>query len=76
VTTAAPDKAALVRARKHKRVEANELKAICEKRGFPTSNKLSVVTQAELQDDFALMGVGSSRTKLDRSFEIFKELGC
>jgi hypothetical protein len=38
----------------------NELKAVSEKRGFPTSSKLSMVTQAELQDDFALMGVRSS----------------
>ncbi|KAG0379939.1 hypothetical protein BGX24_010924 [Mortierella sp. AD032] len=57
LTTAVPEKAVLVRARKHKRAEVNELKAISEKRGFPTSSKLSTVTQAELQDDFALMGL-------------------
>ncbi|KAG0291964.1 hypothetical protein BGZ96_004670 [Linnemannia gamsii] len=56
LTTATPDKSMLVRARKHKRAEVNELKAISEKRGFPTSSKLSMVTQVELQDDFALMG--------------------
>ncbi|KAF9545377.1 hypothetical protein EC957_011025 [Mortierella hygrophila] len=57
LTTATPDKAVLLRARKHKRAEVNELKSISEKRGFPTSGKLSTVTQAELQDDFALMGL-------------------
>jgi len=60
VKTATPDKAVLLRARKHKRAEVNELKSISEKRGFPTSSKLSMVTQAELQDDFALMGVSFS----------------
>ncbi|KAK3830085.1 MAG: Sds3-like-domain-containing protein [Linnemannia elongata] len=57
LTTATPDKAVLLRARKHKRAEVNELKSISEKRGFPASSKLSMVTQAELQDDFALMGL-------------------
>ncbi|KAF9317805.1 hypothetical protein BGZ91_005284 [Linnemannia elongata] len=57
LTTATPDKTVLLRARKHKRAEVNELKSISEKRGFPTSSKLSMVTQAELQDDFALMGL-------------------
>ncbi|KAF8934755.1 hypothetical protein BGZ47_010218 [Haplosporangium gracile] len=57
LTTATPDKAVLVRARRHKRAEVNELKSISEKRGFPTSTKLSMVTQSELQDDFALMGL-------------------
>ncbi|KAF9297003.1 hypothetical protein BGZ88_011320 [Linnemannia elongata] len=57
LTTATSDKTVLLRARKHKRAEVNELKSISEKRGFPTSSKLSMVTQAELQDDFALMGL-------------------
>lgn len=60
VAGATPDKSVLVRARKHKRAEVIELKAISEKRGFPTSSRLSMVTQVELQDDFALMGVRSS----------------
>ncbi|KAF9095415.1 hypothetical protein BGX23_000552 [Mortierella sp. AD031] len=56
VTATTPDKTALIRARKHKRVEVNELKVISEKRGFPTSNTLPMISQADLQDDFALMG--------------------
>ncbi|KAG0210789.1 hypothetical protein BGX33_004711 [Mortierella sp. NVP41] len=57
VTATTPDKTALIRARKHKRVEVNELKVISEKRGFPTSNTLPMISQADLQDDFALMGL-------------------
>lgn len=60
VTTATPDKTVLLRARRHKRAEVNELKSISEKRGFPASSKLPMATQAELQDDLALMGVSFS----------------
>ncbi|KAF9922514.1 hypothetical protein FBU30_007352 [Linnemannia zychae] len=57
--TAAPDKSILIRARKLKRAEVHELKAMSEKRCFPASNRLSTVSQAELQDDFALMGMSN-----------------
>ncbi|KAI1317347.1 hypothetical protein EDD11_008527 [Mortierella claussenii] len=50
------DKATLVRARKLKRMEVNELKAISERRGFPTSSKLRSVSSAELDSDFAALG--------------------
>ncbi|KAI8600697.1 hypothetical protein EDD21DRAFT_376469 [Dissophora ornata] len=51
------DKATMVRARKLKRMEANELKAVYERRGFPTSKKPAPVTSIELDNDFTAMGL-------------------
>ncbi|KAF9359392.1 hypothetical protein BGX26_012400 [Mortierella sp. AD094] len=52
------DKSTLIRARKLKRMEANELKIIVnEQRCFPGSTKLSTITNTELNSDFAAMGL-------------------
>ncbi|KAF9928872.1 hypothetical protein BGZ67_006722 [Mortierella alpina] len=50
------DKSALVRARKLKRSEVNELKAMGERKGFPVSTKPLAVTRSELEEDFTAMG--------------------
>ncbi|KAG0196761.1 Transcriptional regulatory protein [Mortierella sp. GBA30] len=50
------DKSSLVRARKLKRAEVNELKAVSERMGFPVSTKPSSATSAELDEDFVAMG--------------------
>ncbi|KAG0000923.1 Transcriptional regulatory protein [Modicella reniformis] len=50
------DKATLVRARKLRRMEANELKNINERLGFPESKKPAPATDTELESDFAAMG--------------------
>ncbi|KAF9557557.1 hypothetical protein EC968_007595, partial [Mortierella alpina] len=52
-----PDKVALVRARKQRRAAANELRAIKEQYGFPTSKMLPTATNTELADDFEAMGL-------------------
>ncbi|KAF9277441.1 hypothetical protein BGZ68_009300 [Mortierella alpina] len=52
-----PDKVALVRARKQRRAAANELRAVKEQHGFPTSKKLPTATNAELAEDFEAMGL-------------------
>ncbi|KAG9320069.1 hypothetical protein KVV02_004472, partial [Mortierella alpina] len=52
------DKSALVRARKLKRSEVNELKAMGERKGFPVSTKPLAVTRSELEEDFTAMGLG------------------
>ncbi|KAF9560081.1 hypothetical protein EC968_006356 [Mortierella alpina] len=51
------DKSALVRARKLKRSEVNELKAMSERRGFPVSTKPLAVTRSELEEDFTALGL-------------------
>ncbi|KAG9324662.1 hypothetical protein KVV02_000339 [Mortierella alpina] len=52
-----PDKVALIRARKQRRAAANELRAVKEHHGFPTSKKLPTATNAELAEDFEAMGL-------------------
>ncbi|KAF9371377.1 hypothetical protein BGX21_005163, partial [Mortierella sp. AD011] len=52
------DKSTLIRARKLKRMEANELKSIInERRCFPGNTKLNTITNAELNSDFGAMGL-------------------
>lgn len=51
------DKAVLVKARKQKRIEANNLSLISERRGFPVNSPLRMVTTTELDEDFSAMGV-------------------
>ncbi|CAO3572359.1 unnamed protein product [Mortierella alpina] len=55
-----PDKSALVRARKQRRAVANELRAVKEQHGFPTSKRLPTASHAELAEDFEAMGVSDS----------------
>ncbi|KAG0248891.1 hypothetical protein BG011_009807 [Mortierella polycephala] len=50
------DKASLLRARKQRRMEVNELRVANERLGFPTSTKVTTVTTVELDSDFAAMG--------------------
>ncbi|KAG0338607.1 hypothetical protein BG000_003702 [Podila horticola] len=51
------EKSALIRARKQRRMEVAELKSISERRAFPTSSKLAMVSSIELEDDFSAMGL-------------------
>ncbi|KAF9311208.1 hypothetical protein BG003_007679 [Podila horticola] len=51
------DKVVLVKARKQKRIEANNLTLISERRGFPINNPLRMVTTTELDEDFSAMGL-------------------
>ncbi|KAF9963601.1 hypothetical protein BGZ70_007311 [Mortierella alpina] len=52
-----PDKSALVRARKQRRAVANDLRAVKEQHGFPTSKRLPTASNAELAEDFEAMGL-------------------
>lgn len=47
----------MVRARKHKRAIMTELRSVNERYGFPVSNDLRMIATAELDEDFAAMGV-------------------
>lgn len=40
-------------------MEVAELKGISERRAFPASSKLTMVSSTELEDDFSAMGVSS-----------------
>ncbi|ORZ05171.1 Sds3-like-domain-containing protein [Lobosporangium transversale] len=51
------DKATLVRARKMRRAEADELRVVVERCGFPTSSKLRPISNSELDNDFTAMGL-------------------
>ncbi|KAG0029757.1 Transcriptional regulatory protein [Podila clonocystis] len=51
------DKVVLVKTRKQKRIEANNLSLISERRGFPINNPLRMVTTTELDEDFSAMGL-------------------
>jgi len=51
------DKVVLVKARKQKRIEANNLSIISERRGFPVNHPLRMITATELDEDFSAMGV-------------------
>ncbi|KAG0246223.1 hypothetical protein BGX31_003687 [Mortierella sp. GBA43] len=54
------DKATLMRSRKVKRIEANDLRTINERSGFPASKKPTSATDTELDRDFESMGVRAS----------------
>ncbi|KAF9584585.1 hypothetical protein BGW38_005922 [Lunasporangiospora selenospora] len=56
-SNAISEKSALVRSRKYRRIEANELKIVNEHRGFPASAKPGMVTNAELDHDFEAMEI-------------------
>ncbi|KAG0271537.1 hypothetical protein BGZ95_000642 [Linnemannia exigua] len=51
------EKSVMVRARKHKRAVVSELRAVNERYGFPVSNDLRMIATAELDEDFAAMGI-------------------
>ncbi|KAG0348647.1 Transcriptional regulatory protein [Podila humilis] len=51
------EKTVILRARKHRRMEVAELKAIADSHAFPTCSKLTTVTSTELEDDFSAMGL-------------------
>ncbi|KAF9376907.1 Transcriptional regulatory protein [Podila verticillata] len=51
------EKSTLIRARKQRRMEVAELKSISERRAFPASSKLTMVSSTELEDDFSAMGL-------------------
>jgi hypothetical protein len=55
VHTVIADKVSLVRARRHRKVEVNELRAI--KQGFPASTKPRMASAVELEEDLAALGV-------------------
>ncbi|KAF9911581.1 hypothetical protein EC991_003045 [Linnemannia zychae] len=50
------EKSVLIRARKHKRAVMSDLRAVNERYGFPVSNDLRMIANAELEEDFAAMG--------------------
>ncbi|KAG0225142.1 Sds3-like-domain-containing protein [Mortierella sp. GBAus27b] len=51
------DRHTLVRARKYRRMEVNELRKIEENHGFPASTTPSMVSVTELDEDFEAMGL-------------------
>ncbi|KAG0294369.1 hypothetical protein BGZ98_001803 [Dissophora globulifera] len=51
------DKLSLIRARKHRRAEVSELRAIKEQYGFPASMKPAMISAAELDEDFGALGL-------------------
>ncbi|KAF9148769.1 hypothetical protein BG015_009475 [Linnemannia schmuckeri] len=51
------EKSAMVRARKHRRAMMTELRSVNERYGFPVSNDLRMIATAELDEDFAAMGI-------------------
>ncbi|KAK3844335.1 MAG: Sds3-like-domain-containing protein [Linnemannia gamsii] len=51
------EKSVMVRARKHTRAKVSELRAVNERYGFPVSNDLRMIATAELDEDFAAMGI-------------------
>ncbi|KAF9366915.1 hypothetical protein BGX34_000033 [Mortierella sp. NVP85] len=59
------DKATLVRLRKFRRNEANELRNMSERHGFPASGKPAPATNAEVDSDLAAMG---NTTHTDRGY--------
>ncbi|KAF9178186.1 Transcriptional regulatory protein [Haplosporangium sp. Z 767] len=61
------DKASLLRARKQRRMEVNELRAANERLGFPTSTKVTSVTTTELDSDFAAMGLARPTASVNSS---------
>ncbi|KAI8594980.1 Sds3-like-domain-containing protein [Dissophora ornata] len=59
------DKLSLVRARRHRRAEVNELRTLKEQYGFPASTKLRMVSTTELDEDFMAMGLPRTAIQLN-----------
>ncbi|KFH73471.1 hypothetical protein MVEG_00687 [Podila verticillata NRRL 6337] len=59
------DKVVLVKARKQKRIEANNLSIISERRGFPINSPLRMMTTIELDEDFSAMGLSHPATMVN-----------
>lgn len=51
------DRYTLVRARKHRRLEVNEMRKMNEHYGFPASAAPSSISTVDLEEDFEALGV-------------------